>query len=141
MYRMMKVYCVVADDSNLNNKSFERSATIWKTVDLKADAPTLRVAPADTNTQVALPVTNIKAWAVFADYPVQVRFNASNGTPHPMSVSNVPAVNVGSPLPPQGCIAGNTTITGIWLSPITSASQTANVWIMVVGDPIADYSA
>src|SRR5262245_40456653 len=141
MYRRMDLKVVVADDSNLEQVIFERSATIWKTLDLESVSPTLRVAPADGDTQVSLgAVTSGKFVALFSDYPIRFRINGAGATQFIMSSANVPATNVGAPLPAQCAFAGNLDVTSVYVQPIASAAQTANVWIVVCGDPTNNYT-
>jgi len=140
MYRRMDLKVVVADDSNLEQIVFERSATIWKTLDLETVSPTLRIAPTDGDTQISLgSITNGKFIALFADYPIRFRMNGAGATQYTMSLANVPATNLGAPLPAQCAFAGNLNITSLYIQPIASAAQTANVWVVICGDPLSDY--
>lgn len=141
MYRLLEVRCVTADDSSLSGKTFDRTAVLSKTLDLEGAAPTLRVAPGDSDTQVILgTVASGKMIAVYADYPIKVRFNGSSATQFTLNTSNVPVVNNGAPLPPCCFIGGTFNVTSLYVAPITSAAQTANVWVCVAGDPLDDYT-
>ena len=141
MYRLMKLSVIAADDSNVQQVAFDRSAAIWKTADLEVAAPTIRVAPADSQVQVTLgSISNGKFIAIFADYPIMFRLNGSSATQFTFTTANVPATNVGAPLPAQCAMAGNFNITSLYVQPIASAAQTANVWICCAGDPTNDYT-
>ena len=136
----MDLKVVVADDSNLEQIVFQRSATIWKTLDLETVTPTLRIAPADGDTQISLgSITNGKFIALFADYPIRFRINGAGATQYTMSTANVQATNLGAPLPAQCAFAGNLNIASLYIQPISAAAQTANVWLVVSGDPVSDY--
>lgn len=140
-FRAFTVEVVIADDSNLNNVSFRRKATAFQTKDLEAAAPTVRIAPADSEATISIgTVTTGYAVAIFADYPVKVRLNGAAETQFTMRSNNVAAVNVGAPLPAQCVFIANIDVTSIRLTPIASAAQTANVWIAVTGDPTSAYT-
>lgn len=138
-YRLIELHAVVADDSNQANKSFDRTATIWQVNDLESATPTLRVAPADGLTSISLgTVAQGYAIIVLSDYPIRYKFNGGNL--ETMTSNNVPAMNVGAPLP-ANCFAGGTfLVTSLSVQPIVSAAQTANVWVMVTGDPTNAYT-
>lgn len=141
MYRLLEVRTVVADDSNLSNKMFEREAVIWKTADLESVAPTLRVAPGASQAAVSLgTVSTGKFVAIYSSYPIKVRFNASDGTQLSMNSANVPATNNGAAKLPMCFMGGNFDVTAIYVEPLSNATDTADVWICVTGDASNNYT-
>lgn len=140
-YRLIELHAVVADDSNQANKSFDRTATIWQTLDLETASPSLRVAPGDVEASIALgTIAQGYAVVVMADYPIRVRFNGPSATQFTLTSNNVPAQNVGAPLPANCVFAATMLVTSLYVQPITSAAQTANVWLTVTGDPSNPYT-
>lgn len=141
-YRLFEVHAVVGDDSNLQQVAFDRTATIWQVADLEVAAPTFRVAPADAaDAQISLgTVAQGYCIALFSDYPIKLRVNSVSGTQLTLTSSNVPATNVGAPLPAKCFYATTALINSLFVSPIASAAQTANVWLLVTGDPTNAYT-
>lgn len=139
-YREFQVSVVVADDSNKSSKSFDRQAYIYQIKDLESVSPSIRVQPADVEALVSLgTITLGYAFAIFTDYPIRVRLNGVSATQFTMHSNNVPATNTGAPLPPQCVFMGNVEISSIYVQPIVNAQQTANVWLVVTGDPASAY--
>lgn len=140
MYRLLEVRTVVADDSSLINKAFERSAVIWKTVDLESASPTLRVGTSDAEATVSLgSVSTGKFIAVYSDYPIRLRLNGASETQFTLNTGDVPVTNNGAPTPPKCFFGGNFDVTSLRVQPISGATQTANVWVVVTGDSISAY--
>ena len=140
MVRIFEIRAVVADDSNMQQVAFDRIAVLTQTKDLESASPTIRVAPADSDTSIGLgTITAGYGVAVFSDYPIKVRFNGSSATQFTLTSNNVPATNVGAPLPAQCFIGGTFNVTSVYVAPITGAAQTANVWIACTGDPTSAY--
>lgn len=140
-YRLFEIHTVVGDDSNLQQKAFDRTATLTQVNDLEVAAPTIRVAPADADTQIVLgTISQGYSIAVYSDYPVKVRFNGNTATQFTLTSNNVAATNVGAPLPAECFIGGTFLVSSLYVAPITSAAQTANVWIVCTGDPANAYT-
>jgi len=142
MYRSIEASVIVAEDSNVEEGDItaRRKIVAYQTKDLFACNKKLRVAPADAEAQVTLsPVTTGYFWAIFSDYPVKYRINGSTATQHTMRSNNTSNVNVGAPLPPQCIACGTSEVTSIYIAPIASAAQTANVNVIVTGDPASSY--
>jgi hypothetical protein len=139
MYRQAIVKVVVADDSNLANKT-ERELCVYQTRDLEAGGlPTIRIAPGDEEIQVVLGNIAVGYFIhVQSDYPVQWRLRDSDGL-NPFTPGNVQPTNLGAVLPPQCFLTTTSRIPGLYLSPIDSAGQTANVTILISGDPSSAY--
>lgn len=140
MYRSATVQVTTGDDSNLTQKGFDRKATFYQTKDQEEFSTVRRVAPADSEATVSIaPVTTGYFIGLYSDYPVKVRINGASATQFTMRSNNVSAVNVGAPLPDQCCFVATMEVTELRLEPIASASQTANVRIVITGDPTSAY--
>lgn len=139
-YRLFQLSATVGDDSNLQQKAFDRTATLTQVNDLEVANPTIRVAPADSDTQISLgTIAQGYAIAVFSDYPVKVRFNGNTSTQFTLTSNGATQTNVGAPLPAQCFIAGTFLVTSLYVAPISSAAQTATVWVVCTGDPTSAY--
>ncbi len=140
MYRQLTVKAVVADDSNLSNAT-TRECTVYQTRDLEGGGlPTIRLAPGDSEATITLGnITTAYFCQVFSDYPVMVRFNGAAETQFTLTPANVQPVNVGGALPPQCTFGGTVQVTELRLEPIAAASQTANCWVILSGDPLVAY--
>ena len=141
MYRAVKIRILVSDDSNGEAPIFgPRDVTCYQTRDLEEFHTTVRVGPSDAEAQIAIaPIATGYFLGLLTDYPVRCRFNSASGTQFIMTPSNVAATNVGAPLPDQCAAILPFQITGVWLQPIASAAQTANVKIVITGDPSSVY--
>lgn len=140
MYRLIEAHVVTADDSNQSQITFNRTCSLTQTKDLEAASPTVRVAPADAEAAITLgTISTAYAIAIFSDYPILVRLNGPSSTQFTLTSSNVPATNVGAPLPANCCFIATCQVTSLRVAPITGASQTANVWICASGDPQSAY--
>lgn len=140
-YRLFQLTATVGDDSNLQNKAFDRTATLVQVADLEVAPPTIRVAPADSDTQIQLgTITQGYAIAVFSDYPIKVRFNGNTATQLTLTSNGVSPTNVGAPLPAQCFVAGTFLVSSLYVAPISSAAQTATVWVVCTGDPANAYT-
>lgn len=139
-YRTTQVRTVVADDQTLDQVDYDRQTTIYQTKDLQVCHVTKRVAPADAETQVSIaPVTTGYFLDIRSDYPVLVRINGASATQFTMKSNGVSPVNLGAPLPDQCIFVASVLVTRIDIAPISGATQTANVRLCVVGDPISAY--
>ncbi len=139
-YRQTVIRTVVADDSNLSQVDYDRTATLNQTRDLQVFHTVKRVAVSDAETQVAIaPVTTGYLVDIRSDYPVMVRFNGPSATQFTLKGNNVSPTNIGAPLPDQCVFVASMTVTSIYVAPITGAAQTANVKVCVTGDPVSSY--
>lgn len=139
-YRQVAAEVVVADDSSQDQIVFRRKATAFQTADNEVFNTVVRVVPAAAEAQIAIaPVAAGYFVAVYSDYPVMIRFNSAGGTQFVMSPSSVSPTYLGAPTPDQCCFIATAQITSVYLEPIASASSTANVRIVVTGDPTNAY--
>lgn len=139
-YRQVACEVVVADDSSQDQIVFRRKATAFQTADNEAFNTVVRVVPAAVEAQIAIaPVSTGYFVALYSDYPVKVRFNSAGGTQFVMSPSSVSPTYLGAPTPDQCVFVATAQITSLYLEPIASATTTANVRIVVTGDPSNAY--
>lgn len=141
MYRQTSSETVVAEDSNLEAITYERKVFIYQTKDNLTFTGRVRIAPSASQAGVAItPVTTGYYYKITSDYPIMFRINSSTGTQFTMHTNNVSATNVGSPAPHQCLAEGTVGVTEIYLQPISGATQTANVDVVVSGDPQNAYT-
>jgi len=139
-YRSITAKVVASVDSSLTQPIFGPvEMTAYQTLDCKADPIYTQVAPSASEAALSLNVTTGYFVAIMSDYPVLVRLNGVSSTQFTMHSNNARAVNAGSPLPFQCCFIANIEVTSIRLAPISGAAQTANVAVLVTGDPISAY--
>lgn len=140
-YRYTRVETGVAYDSTLNYPVFGPIKAYFDQVkDLQTFDTVIRIAPGAAQAQVSIaPVTTGYFLMILSDYPVQVAING-NSPQFILKSNNPPAVNVGSPLPPSCCLMLTGQVTSLYLTPITGAAQTANVTVLVTGDPTNSYT-
>ncbi len=140
-YRITTVHTIVADDSELNGKFYERKAVIYQSLDQETVVKRVRVGTADADTEVDItPITAGKYLEVRSDYPVKVRVNGVAETQLVGVGQGVAAVNQGAPLPDRFVYLFTGNVSSVYLEPIASAGQTANVSVIVTGDPVSDYT-
>lgn len=140
-YRLFEIRAVVADDSNMQQIAFERTGTFEQTKDLIVAPATIRVAAGAAETAITLgTLTTGYAWMVFSDYPIMIRLNGPSATQFTMTSNILQPVNVGAPTPATCFFGGTVQITSLRVAPITSPSQTANVWLVATGDPTNAYT-
>lgn len=140
MFRSLSAQVVVADDSNLNQIEVQRSISIYQTKDNKSFNTTYRVGTSDAQHQISFSTVLTTGYFLYlaSDYPIQVAVNASSPS-FTLNSNSAAAVNAGAPLPDQCCFIMSGQITSLYLTPISSATQTANVKITIVGDPTSAY--
>lgn len=139
-YRKIEAEVVVADDSSQDQIAFRRRITTWQTLDNETFQATVRVLPGAADAAVAIaPITTGYTIAVFSDYPVKMRLNGVSATQLVMSPGAVSPTYLGAPLPDQCCFIATVQVTSLYLEPIAGASQTANVRIVITGDPSNAY--
>ena len=140
-YRLLEARIQVADDSNLDQLLFDRRIVSYQTKDLKVVTKNVRVAASDADTAIDLtPISQGYFYAIYADYPVRFRINGVGATQQTLVTSGVAATNLGGPMPDQCFACANALVTSIYLQPIAGATQTANVRIVVMGDPTNAYT-
>lgn len=138
-YRLFEISAIVASDSNQTDAS-SASAVLSKTVDNETCDVRIRVAPADAEAAITLgTLTTAYGIMVFSDYPILVRPNGASATQFTTTSCNVPATNVGAPLPYSCFFGGTFQCTSLRVAPISGAAQTANVRIIASGDPTSSY--
>ena len=144
-YRLTTIRTIVADDSEMTRKYFDATATLYQSLDKEAVVKIVRIGTADADAEVSLsPLATAKYVEIRSDYPVRYRWigsgSAAAATQMTLVGQGVAAVNQGAPLPDK-CVAiitGN--VTSLYLQPIASAAQTANVTVIASGDPVSDYT-
>lgn len=144
-YRLTTLSTVVADDSELNRKYYEGTAVVYQTLDRETVVKLVRVAPGASDTAVDLtPISQGYSFEIRSDYPVKYRVigsgSASAATQHTLIGQNVAATSQGAPLPDRCFVASNQLVSSIYLEPISGATDTANVTVIVTGDPVSSYT-
>lgn len=140
-YRITTVDTTIADDSNLSQVLYKRKAAFYQSRDLEHCEKFLRVGPSDSETEVTLaPVTTGYFLEIRSDYPVKVRLNGAMATQFTLVSNNTAQVNLGAPLPDQCVFLATCNVTSLYVEPIASAAQTANVKVCVTGDPANVYT-
>lgn len=139
-YRASKLYTVVADDSTLSDKLYERTISAYQTLDQETYIGGLVVSSSASETQVTLGTLSTAYFIqISSDYPVRLRFNSAMGTQFTLSSTNVAAVNQGAPIPDKCFFSATMQVTSLYIQPIASATQSANVKILGTGDPVSVY--
>jgi hypothetical protein len=139
-YRITTVRTVVADDQTLDQVDYDRDTTVYQSKDLQVFHTVKRVAPGDADTQVSIaPVSTGYFVDIRSDYPVLIRLNGNTATQLTMKTNGVTPTNLGAPLPDQCVYVATVNLTSLYIAPISGATQTANVRIVVTGDPISAY--
>ncbi len=139
-YRRIDAEVVVADDSSQDQIAYRRRITTWQTADNEVFQAVVRVVPGAADTQVPIaPITTGYGIAIFSDYPVKVRINGVGATQLTMSPGAVSPTYLGAPTPDQCCYIATVQVTSLYLEPIAGAAQTANVRIVITGDPTNAY--
>ena len=140
-YRMTTIATVVADDSELGRKYYDGKAQVYQTLDQKVVTKVVRVGTGDAEAAVDItPITSGKCIQVLSDYPIKLRLNGAAETQFVGIGQGVKVTNQGSPVPDKCIFYLTCNVTSVRLAPITSATQTANVTVIVTGDPISDYT-
>lgn len=142
MWRQLSVEVGVSVDSSFTSPLFGPAKVVcYQQKDNQEFHTRATVAPGATETAIAIaPVTQGYFFCLFSDYPVLVRLNGPSATQFTLNTNNVAATNVGSPLPNQCCLILTGQVSSVRLAPIASAQQTANVTIVVTGDPTNAYT-
>lgn len=139
-FRQIEARTVVADDSNQQQVSFDRSVSLKRTEDNEVYVGTLRIGAADSEATIALgTITTGYAISLYSDYPIRVRLNGASETQFVMTSSNTPVTNFGAPAPSNCCFVATVQVTSLRLQPINDAAQTATVHVAVTGDPTSAY--
>lgn len=139
-YRTTRLRTVVADGSDLSQVEFDRTITVNQTYDNQVFSTVKQVKPTDTEVQVPItPVTTGYFVEIRSDYPVMVRLNGVSATQFTLHGSNVVPVSLGAPLPDQSYFSATMTITSLYVAPIAGAQTTANVRVLITGDPLNPY--
>lgn len=144
-YRITTVHTIVADDSELTRKYYDGKMVVYQSLDQETVVKRVRIGTADSDTAIDLtPLTTAKYIEIRSDYPVRFRWigsgSASAATQMTLIGQGVTVVNQGAPLPDKcgTIITGN--VTSLYVQPISSAAQTANVTVIATGDPVSDYT-
>lgn len=141
LFSIMKASIDIADDSSLSELMGHGSAAVSQTKDIKSFVNKYTVAPGASQVQIdfSTTLTTGYRWALFSDYPIMYRTNSVSGTQKTLASGNVAATNNGAPLPYSCFVMATEQITGLWLQPIAGATTTANVKVLVCGDPTSAY--
>ena len=142
LFSLFKVSVDAGDDSSLAELLGHGAATITQNKDNKSFVNKYQVAPgaAETLIDFSTTLTTGYRWAIFSDYPIMIRPNGVSATQFTMVSGNVAATNVGAPLPYQCVHVSTSQLTSLRLAPISGASQTANVKVLIFGDPTNSYT-
>ena len=139
-YRKTVIHTMVGDDSNLTNVDWDRTAVIDQSQDQEVFHTSQNVNPGDAEVQVPIgPVTMGYYVEVRSDYPIMLRINGNSATQLTFKNNNVQPVNVGAPTPDRCFYAATVTVTSVYVAPITGATQTAKIKVLVTGDPTSAY--
>jgi len=139
-YRITTVRTVVADDQTLDQVDYDRDTTVYQSKDLQVFHTVKRVAPGDADTQVSIaPVSTGYFVDIRSDYPVLIRLNGNTATQLTMKTNGVTPTNLGAPLPDQCVYVATVQVTSLYIAPISGATQTASVKILISGDPLNAY--
>ncbi len=140
-FRTATVEVIAADDSDLDQVTWQRKATFYQTKDNEVFSATVRVGTSDAEAAISIaPVTAGYFFCLMSDYPVRVRLNGAAATQFTLRSNSAAATNYGAPLPDNCCMMVSGAVTEVRLEPIASATQTANVKILVTGDPTNAYT-
>jgi len=141
-YRYTRVEVGVAPDSSMASPDFGPARiAIEQTADRRVSSTTREVAPNSAEALVSIaPVTNGYFFALFSDYPVQVRLNDIAGTQFTLKTNGRAVVNVGTPQPECCAFLITGTVTAVYLEPIPGATTSARVRMVVTGDPTDAYT-
>ncbi len=140
-YRVTQIHTIVADDSNLNGVEYDRDGSFYQVNDLQVYSTKKRVQSTDAEVQVPLgPITNGYFIEIRSDYPILVRLNGSTATQFTLKSNNTAPTNVGAQPPDQCLFAATLAVTSLYLAPISGAQTTANVKVVVTGDPSNTYT-
>ncbi len=140
VFSLMKVAVQVARDSTLTDLLASGGAIVSQVNDNKEFQIGYRIGPSDAEFTVpySTVITNVYRWMLFADTPVQYR-RALSDAKVTLAAGNTASVNVGAPSPWQSFVGGTEKIPGLYLSPASGATATANVLVILVGDPTNAY--
>lgn len=144
-YRLTTLQTVVADDSELTRKFYDGTAQVEQVLDLEIVTKVVRVAPGASDAAVDLtPVSQGYYFEIRSDYPVKYRVigsgSAAAATQQTLIGQGVQIVSRGAPLPDKCLAFGAQLVSSIYLEPISGATQTANVTVIVTGDPVSSYT-
>jgi len=144
-YRLTTIQTVVADDSELTRKYYEGTCQVEQTLDREVVSKIVRIAPGAADASVDLtPIAQGYHYEIRSDYPVKYRVigtgSAIAATQQTLVGQGVTIVANGAPLPDKCFAAGTQLVSSIYLEPITGATQTANVTVILSGDPISAYT-
>lgn len=144
-YRLTTLQTVVADDSELTRKYYDGTCQVSQTLDKEVVTRLVRVGPSDVDTAVDLsPISQGYSYEIRSDYPVKYRVIGSGSavaaTQHTLIGQGAAIVPQGAPLPDKCFAAGTQLVSSIYLEPISGAAQTANVTVIVTGDPVSSYT-
>lgn len=144
-YRLTTLQTVVADDSELTRKYYDGTCQVTQTLDKETVTKIVRVAAGAADAAVDLtPITQGYYYEIRSDYPVKYRVIGSGSavaaTQQTLIGQGATIVPSGAPLPDKCFAAGTQLVSSIYLEPISGAAQTANVTVIVTGDPVSAYT-
>lgn len=140
VYSIMKASIVVGRDSTLTDTLAQGQATVYQVNDNKEIQFAYRVGANDAEFTVpySTAITNVYRWMLFSDQPIQYRRSLTDAKVT-LASGSVASVNVGAPQPWQCFVGGTEKIAGLYISPAVGALNTANVLIILCGDPAIAY--
>lgn len=142
MYRETTITTGLFDDVNQTRAYYGPSTlAVTQTLDKEGFSKLVRVGASDAEAAVDItPLTTAYYIELRSDYPVLVRINGSSATQFTLIGQNTTVKNVGAPVPDKCFFAATMTVTSVRLAPITAASTTANVTLILSGDPTSAYT-
>lgn len=141
MYSLFELSVVGADSSQQTEIAGQGSASIEQVLDQKCFSNKILVVPGAAQVQVdfSSSLTTGYRWAILSDYPIMFRVNGVAATQETMQSGSVAPTNTGAPAPYSCFAAATTQLTSLYVQPIAGAAQTANVKIIILGDPVSVY--
>ncbi len=86
------------------------------------------------------PLTTAKRAWITSDYPFRLRLNGASETQFVINADNGTVTNVGAALPARIAFHIPFNITAVRVQPVSGAGATANITIVLAGDPSSDYT-
>ncbi len=144
-YRLTTLQTVVADDSELSRKYYEGTAQCSQSLDKEVVSKVVRIVPGAADAAVDLtPLSQGYYYELRSDYPVKYRVIGSGSavaaTQQTLIGQGVAIVSSGAPKPDKCFAAGTQLVSSIYLEPISGATETATVTVVVTGDPVSAYT-
>lgn len=139
-YRKRRLDITVATDASLTQVFADYEKVVGEqTNDNAVFNRVYQVGPADQELLIPSGITNAYSVTVLSDYPVRLRMNSSSGSQFTMKSAYVGLPNVYSAKPYSCVFTADMLVTSLYIAPISGSAQTANVAVLLTGDPSAPY--